>query len=94
MQKDEVFEILTDCLMDERLSKIIGHDEEYRAALIHEDEIYKKPDATFTDTQKKLFSRWVAASEETIANVERMTYQQGMKDMYNLLMSLQDNEDD
>ncbi len=89
MQKNEVFEILTDCLVDERLPKIIGHDEKYRAALIHEDETYKKLDATLTDTQKKLFSRWMAASEETIAHVERMVYQQGMKDMYNLLMSLQ-----
>ena len=74
----EVFEIVTEYLTNERLSRIVGEDEEYRAALTHEKEAYFKLDVTLS---------------EVAANVERITYQQGMKDMYALIMSLRDIAD-
>lgn len=88
--ENEIFDILTEYLTNERLSKIIAGDEEYRAALIHEQEAYEKLDATLTDEQKELIDMLGTAQGETSANTQRIIYQQGMKDMFNLIMSLRD----
>lgn len=87
--ENEVFEIITEHLTNERLSKIIAKDEEYRAALTHEQETYSKLDATLSEEQKRLVDRYGMTQGEVAANQIKLTYQQGMKDMYNLLMSLQ-----
>lgn len=89
----EVFEIVTEYLTSERLSRIMGEDEEYRAALIHEQEAYARLDATLTDEQRELINMLGTAQGEVSANVERITYQQGMKDMYSLILSLRDIAD-
>ena len=89
----EVFEIVTEYLTNERLSRILGEDEEYRAALTHEKEAYFKLDVTLSDGQKELINMLGVAQGEVAANVERITYQQGMKDMYALIMSLRDIAD-
>lgn len=89
----EVFEIVTEYLTNERLSRIMGEDEEYRAALTHEKEAYFKLDVTLSDEQKELINMLGVAQGEVAANVERITYQQGMKDMYALIMSLRDIAD-
>ena len=89
----EVFEIVTEYLTNERLSRIVGEDEEYRAALTHEKEAYFKLDVTLSDEQKELINMLGVAQGEVAANVERITYQQGMKDMYALIMSLRDIAD-
>lgn len=89
----EVFEIVTEYLTNERLSRILGEDEEYRAALTHEKEAYFKLDVTLSDEQKELINMLGVAQGEVAANVERITYQQGMKDMYALIMSLRDIAD-
>ncbi len=92
--ENEVFDIITEHLTNERLSRIMNNDEEYRAALTHEQEVYLKLDATLSDEQKKLINRYGTAQGEVAANMEKLAYQQGMKDMYNLLMSLQGKRDE
>ena len=92
--ENEVFEIVTEYLTNERLSKIIAKDEEYKAALTHEQEVYSKLDATLSDEQKRLMDRYGVAQGEVAANQIKLTYQQGMKDMYSLLMSLQNKNEE
>ena len=41
-------------------------------------------DVTLSDEQKELINMLGVAQGEVAANVERITYQQGMKDMYAL----------
>lgn len=41
-----------------------------------------------TDQQKELLDDFTTAASETGANAERIIYQQGMKDLYALIMAL------
>lgn len=93
MKKDEVINILTEYATNERISKLIGQNEEYRTALKNEEEMYQKFDKTLTDEQKILLNSFTVAGAETAALSLKFTYQQGLKDMFNLLMSLQDKDE-
>ena len=66
---------------------------EERNIHIHEQEAYSELDVTLTDEQKKLMDRLGEAQGETSANQTKLTYQQGMKDMYSLILSLRDIAD-
>lgn len=90
MGKDEVIDILTEYATNERLSKLIMQDEAYKAALKEEEEQYNKLDITLTDEQRNLIDLFATANATTIALTQKFIYQQGLKDMFNFIMSLQD----
>lgn len=86
--ENEILNILTQYLSEERMGKIIANDEKYQAAKIHEIEVYDKFNSTLSEEQIKLFNDFISASVESEANIQRINYQQGMKDMFALIKSL------
>lgn len=88
----EVIDLLTEYATNERLSRIVEDDEEIRAARIHSEEKYTSLESTLTDEQKKLLDSFITADSKMDARMEFLTYQQGLKDMFNLIMSLQDKQ--
>lgn len=89
MEKDEVMNILTEYTTNERLSKFIMMNEEYKNALKHEEEQYNILEQTFSDAQRNLMDLFATANSATIAIIQKIIYQQGLKDMFNFMMSLQ-----
>ncbi|MDE6052496.1 MAG: hypothetical protein K2G55_01760 [Lachnospiraceae bacterium] len=85
---NEIFEMVTQSLTEGRISRIMNCDEEYEAAKLHERVVHDKLMELLTDQQKELFDDYITAASETDANAERIVYQQGMKDLYALLMAL------
>ena len=75
-------------MTEERLGRIIRQDEKYQAARIQEKGEYDRLKNILSDEQIELFNKFTLAAEETDANVQRIIYQQGMKDMFALLKSL------
>lgn len=84
---NDLFEMLVE-FAEEHISDVLEQDEEFRAARQHEREIHDRFEQTLTSEQLKLFNDFISAASETNANVERVNYQQGMKDMFSLIKSL------
>lgn len=70
------------------ISEVMEQDEEFRAARLHEKEVHHRFEQTLTSEQLQLFHDFISAFCETNANIERINYQQGMKDMFALIKSL------
>lgn len=85
---NEILEIVTQALTESRLNSALSCDEEYQAAKIHECVARDKLKETLTDQQRELLEDFTTAAGETGANVERLIYQQGMKDLYALFTAL------
>lgn len=85
---NEIFEMITQSLTENRISQIMDCDEEYQAAKLHEKVAHDKLMEMLTDQQKELLDNFITAASETDANAERIIYQQGMKDLYALIMAL------
>ncbi len=93
MVKDEVMDLLTEYATNERLSRIVEDDEEVQAARIHAQDKYTELVTTLTEEQMELLETLISADSEEVARMESLTYQQGLKDMFNLIMSLMDKEE-
>ncbi len=83
-----ILEMVTQCLTESRINRIMDCDEEYQAAELHERVAHDKLMETLNDQQKELLDNFTTATGETGAKAERIIYQQGMKDLYALLMAL------
>lgn len=90
MKKDEMINLLTENALNERLDKLILQNTKYIKIRekVHSllDELEK------IDSSKSLQStidRYDSAVHEESALYAYFTYQQGLKDMFNLIMSLQ-----
>ena len=81
-------EILTQLLNGERICKIIAKNEAYKAAINAEIEAHDKFEKTLSGEQKELFNEFTSASSYTEVQLEKLYYQQGMKDLLSLIMSL------
>ncbi|MCM1501028.1 MAG: hypothetical protein NC124_21430 [Clostridium sp.] len=66
------------------------NDEELRAARIHAEEKYTSFKNVLNEEQRMQFEEFLAAESEETARMEFLSYQQGLKDMFNLIMSLMD----
>ena len=84
----EVLEMLIQSLTEDRMNRIIDKDEKYQAALIREREVHGRLESMLSKEQRELFNEFISAVSETGANIERINYWQGMKDMFALLKSL------
>lgn len=94
MIKNEVINLLTEYAVSEGLSRIIENDEKLKTAGKLADELYEKLKNALPEEHKELLESFIVEEVERNARVEFLTYQQGLKDMYNLLMSLQDRQYD
>lgn len=84
---DLLLDVITQ-FMGEHISEVMEQDEEFRAARQHEREIHDRFERTLTSEQVEMFNDFLVAASETNGNVERINYQQGMKDMFSLIKSL------
>ncbi len=90
MKKDEIINLLTENAMSERLDKLILHNTKYI-------EISEKVHSLLEELEKidssksvqSTIDRYDSAVHEESALYAYFTYQQGLKDMFNLIMSLQ-----
>lgn len=89
-----MIDLLTEYATNERISKLVGKDEELKAARIHAEGKYNDIKSVLTDKQRKMLDSFITADSEMDARMEFLTYQQGLKDMFNLLMSLLDKQEE
>lgn len=87
-----VMEVVTEYLGSERLDSIILKTEEYRRADEKADAALEKvPIMEMGDEARKALDRYLSAMGEVMSVYSRLAYQQGMKDLMELAVSLMDN---
>ena len=86
--RNEILEVLTQSLAEERLDRIKMHDKSYQMALDQEIEAHDSLEVTLSEEQTGLLDEFVSATSKKAAALERIHYQQGLKDLYNLFQSL------
>lgn len=94
MEKDEIFNILTEYATNERLDKIVLQDTIYiktkeKADLLL-DELEK---INSSKEAHKLLDNYDSTVHEVSALYASFAYRQGAKDIFNLFMSLQDKKE-
>lgn len=87
MDKD-VLEIITENLTNERLDQIIVQTEEYREAEQKEKQLSEIFEKMLDKEQRKAFNQYQTAENSRIATYIALSYQQGMKDVVNIFLSL------
>lgn len=87
MGKD-IMTIITENLTNERLDQIIVQTEKYRQAEQEENYLAKKFEEMLDREQRKAFNQYQTAENNRIATYIALTYQQGMKDVVNIFLSL------
>lgn len=65
---NEILEMVTQCLTESRLNRIMCSDEEYQASKMHEKVAYDKLIEILNKQQKELLDNFIAAESETGAN--------------------------
>lgn len=88
--KNEILEMVTQCLTETHLHKVLQENDEYRRAVEEEVELYEGFLANLSEWQKEEFEHFLVAANESAMICERLSYQQGMKDLMVLLNSLQE----
>lgn len=87
-----VMEIVTEYLGNERLDGIILETEEYRQADEKADAALEEiPLTEMGDETRKALDKYLSALGEVMSVYSRLAYQQGMKDLMELAVSLMDN---
>ena len=86
--KNEILEVLTQSLSDERLDRITRRDESYQTAFQEEIEAHDSLEATLSGEQRSLLDDFVSAASKRTAALEKIHYQQGMKDLFDLFQTL------
>lgn len=86
--KDEVLELVTQQLTEIRLHDIVHADQEYTQAEQKETERYEHFLESLTECQREEFENFLVAVNESAFISEKLSYQQGMKDLLSLLRSL------
>ena len=74
--ENQILELLTQYLTEERLGKIVEKDEEYKNAKTQEMKIHDEFESTLSDKQIEMFNKFIEAASESEAHIERINYQQ------------------
>lgn len=85
--KEEILELIIPFLT-ERLGKNYIKDEEYKKVSKSADLLFKELNNSLNHDQSRLLEQFFNANNATIAVMERLIYQQGMRDLLNLFISL------
>lgn len=84
----EILSIITEHLTNEQLDQIILQTEEYRQAEQEEKYLSERFEEMLDGEQRKAFNQYQTAENGRIATYIALTYQQGMKDVVNIFLSL------
>lgn len=85
---EEVLKIITENLTNERLDGIITQKEEYKQAEKEENQIAADFERMLNQEQFQAYNQYLTAENERTSVYITLCYQQGMKDIVELLMSL------
>ena len=89
MTEYDLEEFVNPCVV-EKLAAAYEKDETYMKLLKESDLIYDKLLEDLSDEQAELLEQYFEATVATTARRDTLTYIQGMKNMYNLSMALQE----
>lgn len=85
---DNILELITQQMTEMRLEEIIHKDAKYKQAVQIEIALYECFVENLSEWQREKFEKyWIASSESALIR-EKLSYQQGMKDLLALLKSL------
>lgn len=88
MDKD-ILDVITEYAVNEGLSHVLQHDEEYKQIIRKIDDLTEKLDALgLSEEQRLLMDRLISAYNENGAYYGRLTYQQGFRDCAVLLVEI------
>ncbi len=91
MNDFDLEEFVNPCIID-KLTEVYEKDETYQELLKAQDLLYEKLEEKLSDELADELEEYFEATVETSARKEKLTYLQGMKDMYNTSLILQDKE--
>ena len=83
----DILDIITPYFV-ERAGNFYIEDEEYKKLTRIADLIFDELCETLTDKQRGLLERYLDENNGIVALTERLVYQQGMRDLLNLLITL------
>ncbi len=85
---EEILRIITENLTNERLDAIIMQMKEYQQAQKEENQMAAILEKTLSKEQYKAYDQYLTAENQCVSVYITFCYQQGMKDIVRLLMSL------
>jgi len=85
---NEVLELVIQFLMELRMPDVAGRSEEYQEAHREEGRLHDRLADDLTDAQNEKLEDFISGANEKGAIYEKLCYQQGMKDILSLLVSL------
>ena len=87
MLEKNVWEFIAPYLAD-KTGRTYTQNKEYKESVKAADLIFDKLDDSLSDQQAELLEEYFCANNATVAIMERLVYQQGMRDMLVLLTSI------
>ncbi len=95
MRQDEMIDLLAEHATNERLDKIAFKNPEYITAREKTDFLLQELEETIPSKEvQKAINEYDSAIHATSALYANLAYRQGLKDMFNLIMSLLDKRED
>lgn len=85
---EEILRIITENLTNERLDAIIMQMEEYQQAQKEENQMAAILEKTLSKEQYKAYNQYLTAENQRVSVYITFCYQQGMKDIVELLITL------
>lgn len=84
-----IFDVITEYAVNEGLSSVLQHDEEYKQIIQKLDSLTEELNALgLSDAQRLTMDRLISAYNENGAYYGRLTYQRGFKDCAALLVEI------
>lgn len=84
-----IFDVITRYAINEGLSQVLQHDEEYKQIMQKIDGLTEELNALgLSEEQRSLMDRLISAYNENGAYYGRLTYQQGFRDCAALLVEI------
>ena len=87
MLEKDVWKFIAPYLAD-RAGRTYAQNKEYKESVKKADLIFEKLDESLSEQQAELLEEYFCANNATVAIMERLVYQQGMRDMLVLLTSI------
>lgn len=88
MNEDNVLELITQALTECRIIDKVQKTDEYKRAKEEEGKIYDTLISDLTEEQKQKLDDFIGSTTWSAAIWERLAYQQGMRDLLELLKEL------
>ncbi len=88
--EENIFECIEPYLM-ERAGRIYTKNTEYQEARKETDLFFERLNDSLNEEQSALLEQYRSANTAAVAVMEKLVYQQGMKDMLDLLLTLLKN---